>query len=205
MNQSIHDRAASQTHVATARTELQDVQPILERRQDSIWARVEKRRDEICNAFRRACEDAGFDALVVKSEPFVQPAWVKLECWVPKNRERREVTERGSARVTIEAKEFHRYELEYTVELNDRRWSKTYHRLKTFESTLVTQIVRFLLAREPKPEFYSLQLRNKPAEIWKPANKVNVLRTDWFRMTPAALAVLGIVLIGGLPLLSVLA
>ncbi|HET9254490.1 MAG TPA: hypothetical protein VFO16_04720 [Pseudonocardiaceae bacterium] len=177
---------------------LRDAQPILERRADSVWARVEKRRDEICDAFREACEGLGFDALVIKSAPFEQPAWVKLECWVPKRPGQREVTERGSVLVTIVARQFHRYELEYTVELHDRGWSKTYPALRSFEPVLIIQIVRFLLARESKPDFASLQLRNKPFEIWKPVNKVGVLRTDWLKNAPAFLLFLGFLFIVGL-------
>jgi hypothetical protein len=204
MNQSIYDREAGQDNSAAIRAAPQDVRPILERKANSIWARVEKRRDEICDVFRRACEDLGFDALVIKSPLFVQPAWVKLECWVPKHADRREVTERGSVLVTIAAKEFHRYELEYTVELHDRGWSKTYYGLTALEPVLIAQIVRFLLVHESKPDFASLQLRSRPAEIWKPVNKVDVLRTDWLRKAPASLFVLSLFFIGGLLPLSIL-
>jgi hypothetical protein len=205
MNWPIYDGKAGHANDAAARAALRDVQPILERRANSIWTRVEKRRDEICDVLRRACEDVGFDALVIKSAPFMQPAWVKLECWVPKHSERREVTKRGSVVVTIVAKEFHRYELEYTVELHDRGWSKTYRGLRALEPVLITQIARFLLAHEPKPDLASLQLRSKPVEIWKPLNKVNVLRTDWLKAMPTFLFVLGFsFLIGGLSLLTML-
>jgi hypothetical protein len=192
MNQPIHDFTGSRNQISTADSHLRDARPILERKRDSIWARVEQSRDAICDALREACENEGFDALVVKSPQFVQPAWVKLECWIPKNPGLgRAVTERGSVLVTIAAKEFHRYELEYTVELHDRGWSKTYRRLSRFDLAYAVEIVRFLLIRDPKPELAHLQLRDKPSEIWKAANKVNVLRTDWLQMTPITLIVLG--------------
>ncbi len=198
MNYPVHDSATnrSQTQVSAASPALRDVQPILERRPDSIWARVEQARDGICDALRQACEREGFDALVIKSFPFVQPAEVKLECWIPKDPELgRAVTERGSVVVTIEAKEFHRYQLEYSVELYDRGWSKSYLRLRGFGPTHVDQLVRFLLIRGPKPKLADLQLRTRPLEIWKPANKVNVLSTDWLKLTPIVLIVWGIVFI----------
>ena len=192
MNYPIHDSATnwSHTQVAAASPALRDVQPILERKPDSIWVRVEQTRDAICDALRQACEKEGFDALVIKSPPFVQPAWAKLECWIPKNPELgRAVTERGSVVVTIEAKEFHRYQLEYSVTVHDRGWSKTYLRLRDFRPTHVDQFVRFLLARGPKPKLAALQLRTTPFKIWKPANKVNVLRTDWLKLIPVVLTV----------------
>ena len=207
MNDPIHDLAASrpQTQVFSAKPALRDVQPILERKPDSIWARVEQSRDAICDALRQACENEGFDALVIKSHPFAQPAWVKLECWIPKIPELgRAVTERGSVVVTIEAKEFHRYELEYSVELHDRGWSKTYRRLRGFNPAHVAQIVRFLLVRGPKPELADLQLRVKPSEIWKPVNKVNVLRTDWLQLAPIVFIALGVTIYPSLPPLSLL-
>jgi hypothetical protein len=193
MNQPIRDLTEGPTQISNVNSPLRDARPILERKPDGIWARVEQSRDTICDALRQACKNEGFDALVVKSLQFVQPAWVKLECWVPKNPELgRAVTERGSVVVTIEAKEFHRYELEYTVELHDRGWSKTYRRLSRFDSTHAVEIVRFLLLRDFKPELTNLQLRDKPTEIWKPENKVNVLRTDWLQAAPITLIVLGI-------------
>ena len=187
MNYPTHDSATNrpQMQVPAARPALLDVQPFLERRPDSIWVLVEQTRDSICNAFRQACENGGFDALVIKSPPFEQPAWVQLACWIPKNPELgRAVTERGSMTLTIEAKEFHRYQLEYSVKLHDRGWSKTYLRLRDFRPTHVDQFVRFLLVRGPKPKLAALQLRTTPLEIWKPANKVNVLTTDWLKLIP---------------------
>jgi hypothetical protein len=193
MTSPIHDGGASQIEISATQPVLRDVQPILERKSDSIWSRVEKSRDAIYDALRRVCEKEGFDALVIKSPSFVQPAWVKLECWIPRNPEvGRAVTERGSVLVTIEAKEFHRYELEYTVELHDREWSKTYRRLRGLDVARVTEIARFLLVRGREPELASLQLRVKPFEIWKPENKVNVLRTDWLKLAPRTLILLSI-------------
>ncbi|MGH3980939.1 MAG: hypothetical protein ACRDRZ_18405 [Pseudonocardiaceae bacterium] len=195
MNHPVHDSATNrpQTQFPAASPALRDVQPILERRADSIWARVEQTRDAICDAMRQACEQEGFDALVIKSSPFVQPAWVRLECWIPKNPELgRAVTERGSMVVTIEAKEFHRYELEYSVKLDDRGWSKTYPRLRGFGPAQLAQLVRFLLVRGPEPNLAALQLATARLEIWKPANKVNVLSTDWLKLTPTVLIVVSI-------------
>jgi hypothetical protein len=201
MSHSIHDSTTNGTRTPVANPTLRDVRPILERKSDSIWARVEKSRDGIFDALHKICESDGFDALVIKSNPFVQPAWVKLECWIPKNPDLgRAVTERGSMVVTIHAKEFHRYELEYTVELQDRGWSKTYPRLRTFDAVQAIQVAQFLLAHGPKPELANLQVRVKPFEIWKPINKVNVLGTDWLGLTPIILIVLGIAFISLLPL-----
>jgi hypothetical protein len=95
---------------------------------------------------------------------------------------------------TITAKQFHRYELEYSVELRDRGWSKIYRRLGGCDQMHVVQIVHFLLMRGPKPQLGNLGLRVTPLEIWKPANKVNVLRTDWLRLATPLLILSGVTL-----------
>ena len=193
MNHPIQPAVTGQPQVSAGRLALRDVQPILERRSNSIWARVEQTRDAICDALRQACEQEGFDALVIKSAPFVHPATVTVEGWVPKRPELgRAVTERGLLVLTIEAKEFHRYELEYTVKLHDRGWSKTYLRLYSFGLENVVQAVRFLLSRGPRPRLAGYRLRNMPFELWKPRNKVNVLRMDWLKLAPVILIVLGL-------------
>jgi hypothetical protein len=204
MSHSIRDFGTNSrfTQDSTVGPTLRDVRPILERSPDSIWARAEQARDAISDIFRQSSKKEGFDALVLKSPPSVQPAWVKLECWIPKNPERgRAVTERGSALVTIVAKEFHRYELEYTVELHDREWSKTYRRLRRLDPAHLAQIVNFILVRGPKPKLANLQLRLfTPLQIWKPANKVDVLRMDWVKVIPVAMIILGLAFASLLPL-----
>ncbi|MGH8907844.1 MAG: hypothetical protein ACRD0K_15320 [Egibacteraceae bacterium] len=205
MNYPIHDPGNG---VRQPRLGALDVQPILERRDDSIWAHVEQARDALYEVLQQACAQEGFEALVIKSDPFVQPAWVKLECWIPRNPEfGRMVTGRGWAVVTIEAKEFHRYRLEYRVEVHDRGWSKTYHRLREFGPEQAGQVARFLLSGGPKPDLAVLGLRRMVLEVWKPANKVDVLSLDWLGLTPTALASLGLFLIGqaiGIPPLLLL-
>lgn len=172
--------------------ELQDIQPVLEQKADSIWTRVDQARDDLCDALHRACGAEGFDALVIKSDPFVYPAWVKLECWTPKDRKKgHKVTEREHALVTIEAKEFHRYNLEYKVEVYGRGWMKTYPRLREFGPKNAGELAHFLLSHSRRPRF-AKQLRQKPSQIWKPRNKVDVLRTDWLKVALAALAALGL-------------
>jgi hypothetical protein len=203
MNHPIHDFTTNraQAGISADSPALRNVQPVLERRSDSIWARVEQTRDMICDALRHSCENEGFDALVIKSPPFAHPAWVKLECWIPKNSELGQaLTERGSVVVTIKAKEFHRYELEYSVELHDRGWSKTYPCLRNFDPIHAAQIARFLLVRGPEPELANLELRLEPSAVWMPANNVNVLRTDWLRLSPIVLIVLGITFLLSFPI-----
>jgi hypothetical protein len=84
-------------------------------------------RDELFATLRKASRDQGYDALVIKSDPFIQPAWVKIECWIPSAEGK--LSGRAWALIKIHAKEFHRHSMEYSVEVHDRGWSKTYDRL----------------------------------------------------------------------------
>ncbi len=167
-----------------------DVLPVLERGGSNIWARVERARDQLCELFQRVSDELGYEALVIKSGPFVQPAWVKLECWLPKNG--RAVTDRRWVTVTIDAKEFHRYELEYTVELHDRGWSKTYRGVFQFDAELAAEVARFCLARGPRPRFDTNQTRQRPYELWKPLNKVEAVSIDWLQVGFVASIVVGV-------------
>ena len=167
-----------------------DVQPFLERGGSNIWARVDQAHDRICELFEQVSKDLGYDALVVKSDSFVKPAWVKLVCWTPKDS--RAVTDRRGVIVTVEAKEFHRYDIEYTVELQDRGWEKTYKGVFQFDEQLATDLVRFCLAQGPRPGFEMIQTRQAAYELWKPRNKVDAVSIDWLRVGLVAAIVLGV-------------
>ena len=109
---------ARPTEPLTRPFELLDAQPILERKADNIWMRVQQARDELYDAFQHACAREGLNALVLKSGPFVYPMQVRFECWLPK--QGRLLTERIAAVITIEPRPFHRYEWEYNLDINDR-------------------------------------------------------------------------------------
>jgi hypothetical protein len=113
---------ASEPVVARQPSErLQNVLPILKRSNDTIWAQVEAARDELFATMRATCEEEGYEALVIKSGPFIQPAWVKVECWIPSADGK--VSGRASTVVTIHAREFFRHPIEHSVEVHDRGWS----------------------------------------------------------------------------------
>lgn len=167
-----------------------DVQPFLERGGSNIWARVDQAHDRICELFERVSKELGYDALVVKSDSFVKPAWVKLVCWTPKDS--RAVTDRRGVVVTVDAKEFHRYDIEYTIRLGDRGWEKTYKGVYRFDEQLATELVRFCLARGPRPSFEMIQTRQAGYELWKPLNKVDAVSIDWLRVALVATITIGV-------------
>ena len=184
MERTVRKAAIDLTDRARDWASARDVRPILQRRADSIWARVEQARDSLCAAMERSCRDAGFRPLVIKSGPYVQPAWVKLESWVPEENGATAggvslITQRRSAVLTIRAREFHRYELEYTLELEEGGRKKAGVRLHAFGDDHADQLARFVLLGGPRPRFHELRLRRAVVELWRPANKADVLRRDW--------------------------
>lgn len=169
-----------------------DALPILERRGDSIWTRAEQVRDGLYKTLQQACAEAGVDALVLKSPPFVQPAWVKFECWVPQQGEGKALTERASAVVSIDPRPFHRYEFVFKVEIDDRGKTRVEHDLMQFAAADGVAVVQWLLRRGPKPSFRPLRLRRHPLQLWRPRNKVDAFGTDGAAFAPAVPLIAGL-------------
>jgi hypothetical protein len=186
----------SPTASLVAQTIPLDCQPILERKGVDVWSRAASTRDELYDSLHQACEHEGIRALVLKSDPFVYPVWVRFDCWIP--RQDRALTERTLGIITLVPKPFHRYELEYNLELYDRGERKKYPNLIQFTVDDAEQLVKYLLRRSPRPSYGSLQLRRYWFQFWKPINKVKTLRFNWVRLLPFALFILGLsMMIGG--------
>lgn len=190
------------TPTADAARALQNVLPILRRSHDTIWARVEAARDELFKTLRQASLDEGYDALVIKSDPFVQPAWVKIECWIPSDDDK--VCGRASALIKIHAKEFHRHPMEFGVEIEDRGWTKSYDRLVGFGPDQALRLARFVLGRGPAPTLSSLRVRRHGWQLWRPLNKLDVMAPDWAGLSVPALLIAGFLLFGLVPPLGLL-
>jgi hypothetical protein len=170
-----------------------DVLPVLERRSDSIWAEAERRRDEIYAALQEVCRERGFNPALLKSNEFVQPAWVSIEAWIPRNA--RDITKRRFASITIQATEFHRFKFEYTVEIRDGDWKKTFSRLRDFDRSHAALVAEFVLGNGRKPALARLELRDHALKLWKPKNRVNSLTSDAISVAARVLLVGGVVLV----------
>lgn len=170
-----------------------NVLPILRRSEGSIWTQVEASRDQLYTAMRKACDDAGYEALVVKSGPHVQPAWVRMESWMP--RDGANLSGRATAVITINAKEFHRYPLEYGVGIDERGWSKVYERVVGFTPDHAYRLAQFVLGRGPRPMLAQMRVRTRLWQLWRPFNKLDVLAPDWLRFGPWVLFLAGFLLL----------
>jgi len=170
-------RDAEFTDFAKAPPQMIDARPLIERRKDSIWSQAEEIRDSLYEALVKICANEGIDALILKSNPYVHPPWVKFECWLPK--QDRYTTERAEATIYIKEKPFHRYQFEYKIVLEDRGKSEEVDRLKKFTGEELRTLIRYLLRRGKSPNFNHLQLTDKPGKFWLEKNKIDVLRPSY--------------------------
>ncbi len=170
-----------------------DARPILLRRDDSIWARAEQARDDLYDAIMRTCGQEQVDALVVKSGPFAVPAHVSFECWVPVQGPL--VTERATATIFVIAREFHTYDLEYSVVLSDRGKTKRHDHLMRFDGSMAAALIKYLLRRGPKPTYGDVKLRVADWQIWREKNEVDALERDWAVTGTSVLGMVGVVLL----------
>ena len=114
-------------------------------------------RNAIYEAAENKLRGLGINGLALKSAKQVHPCWVKVECWIPFDDPL--VTERVSATVTIEPKPFHKFDLEYNLEYDDRGKHKTVPAMFQFGAQEVLKLMEFLLGSGDKVSFGALQLR----------------------------------------------
>lgn len=150
-----------------SRAAAQNALPIVQRTDASIWEQAEKLRDSLFASFEDECRDRGFEAAVLKSREFEQPAWVSVEAWVPSADDG--VTRRRFAGVTIFAKAFHKTKFEYTVVVSDGEWKRSRMHLRKFDRDDVSQLVAFVVGTTPKPPKFKMPWRS---------NRVDVLRRN---------------------------
>lgn len=171
-----------------------DLRPILLRNPNNVWCRAESARDELYDLFSDAVSAEHVNALVLKSAPYVFPAWVQVAAWVPRND--RDCAERRWVKVSIDPKPYCRHEIEYTVEYSAGTGGKRRNRVIPFGAEMARQFVRYTVARGglPKPR----RFRSHPLELWRPSNAMKVVRLDLLKALAMTLTILGgIALLGG--------
>ncbi|HEX2207537.1 MAG TPA: hypothetical protein VHG93_07625 [Longimicrobium sp.] len=198
---------ASPAHSSTeAAATLVDARPILRRTEDNVWDRAEQLRSQLYRLIEDTCRNLGFEALVLQSDPYIHPAWVKVESWKPERGGA--LTARSSMSVTITAMPYHLYEFVYRVDWAKQGRQGVTDHLHAFREHEVTQMLRFLLKDPDVPLFgdgeaarilENVQLRTEWWHIWKPRNRVMALRRDRVRAGSGVLLAAGAFMtLGGL-------
>jgi hypothetical protein len=178
-----------------------DARPILVRTPENAWERTEQLRADLYELFELACHRKGMEALVLQSYPYVHPAWVKFESWLPVSEPG--VTARASITVTITARPYHRFEAVYKVDWEKHGQKGTTDKLYRFGDAQVEDALAFLAAppapglarRRVRRLLKPVQLRQRWFELWKPRNKVTAVRRDWWSIGSLAALVAGTALL----------
>ncbi len=177
---------------ATALTTSQvDARPILARSADTIWERLRETQAQIYQAFKEAATAEGLRCLELRSNPFVQPAWVKFEAWIPQPDP--SLTERVKATVTIEPMPCHKYEFVHHLKIDRRGKIKTHNQLREFSVEDAATLIRHLVQEKPHALTGLKKLRQYSWQIWLPKNKVKMLKFDMYRLLPTGLFLGGLV------------
>ena len=128
---------------------------------------------------------------------------MRIEAWLPQ--EVPAVTARLHAVVTVNAKEFHRFPIVYDVDINDQNEIRRFSSLRAFSDKEVDELARFVLGRGHRPHLKRLELRSRWYQLWRPENKINILRRSYLPLLPRVLVLAAIVLFFVSPLVTVLA
>jgi hypothetical protein len=159
---------------------MKNVKPCVERNSSNTLTKLESVRDQIHGYFLAACAQQHVEALVLKSHPFSSAVWVKFECWVP-HRSAQQLSDRSSALVTIHPREFHRFEYEIDLTVQDGQHQKEYKSIYEFRPDDAARIVRHLVREFPyaRLRLPLRRLRRYRFQLWRPKNKVVRLHTRW--------------------------
>ena len=124
-----------------------DARPILRRSQHNIWDRIEAQKIEIREHIQAACDDFDIQALVITTGPYVHPAKVRFECWIPQSRPSDTdlaLTARSSLEVTLTAVPFHRFDVVYEISWERHGRKGTIDNVYELNESTVYKIVGYL-------------------------------------------------------------
>ena len=183
-------------HAPSRRT---DVRPILPRNTSNCVSRAEALRDQIYDYFVATCKREGVEGLVVKSHPYVMPVSLSFECWVP-HEDDPALRDRSRVVITIEPKEFHRFDNVLTIDMQDNQTPRKYLGVVDFTEEDAEDIVRHLLrkAGTRRPSFHFTKLRTHPLQFWRPMNKLVRLRQDFMPAVGVLLCFVGVLLMAAI-------
>jgi hypothetical protein len=152
----------------------------------NTYSKAEKLRDDVYERLVRSAKAHGLDAVEQRSNAFSPTVWLRLDYRIPQSRP--ELSLRASLQVTVERFDYHRFEHLFTVEVQVGVEIKRFTSVIAIDDEFADRIHRFVAnsgSGLPGPR----RVREKPFQLWRPANKVNRLRPDWVAIGGTALAV----------------
>lgn len=179
-------------------TSPRDVRPILERTRENAFERTEQRRTDLYHLLEVLCAKRQIEALVLQSPAYVHPAWIKFESWSPTGEPG--ITARSSVTVNIATRPYHRFECVYKVEWEKHGQKGTFDQVYEFGESEFGRLIDLMTAapapvrarRAVKRILKPVQLRQQWWQLWKPQNKVSIIRRDWALIGCIASVVIGL-------------
>ena len=193
--------ALSTDHIGTDdSTDSFDQRPILPRSAENAWQKCEVVRAQLYAQIEEVCRAKQIEALVLQSNPFAHPIWVKFESWAPI--EGRALTARQSMTVKIIPMPFHRFETIYAVEWERHGQSGAFGQLHRFGTAEITKMLDLLCAqpatqmtrRRVRSILKPVQVRISPLQLWRPKNRIVAIRRDYMKIAAWLSTVVGALL-----------
>jgi len=155
------------TYSSTAANAVREqCQPVLRWGAANLWDQIETAIEATYRAMLDACASLGIDAYVGRSNIFEYPQAVRFECWVTPQSGDPDLTERSSARISIEPRPWHRYEMEYTIEIENRGRKQVLGKFAPLATHDVHALLIYLVRNESKP-LLPKRIRQPNDPFWK--------------------------------------
>ncbi len=142
---------------------------MIPRNDSNSISKAEAVRDQIYGYFTDACKQEGIAAEVFKSPPYSESVWVEVRVQIPLEED---LSLRAHATVTVQPREFHRFEQELTIVVNDSVKIKRYFSVIQFTREEAATICRYLAEKSEKLSLRPERCRIFPWQLWRPKNKI---------------------------------
>jgi hypothetical protein len=141
---------------------------MITRNESNSISKAEAVRDQIYDYFSDACGEGNIAAEVFKSPPYSETIWVEVRVQEPVESD---LALRAYATVTVVAREFHRFEQELTVVVNDSYRTKKYFSIIKFDRAEAAMVCRYLAGKDQQLVFRPQRCRIFPWQLWRPRNE----------------------------------
>ncbi|MGD9203100.1 MAG: hypothetical protein PVF86_01075 [Desulfobacterales bacterium] len=172
------------------------------RNETNTYSRAEVLRDEACERMVKRAESEGLELIVQRSQAHSPTVWFRFDYLIPSSSPDLSLT--ASVVVDIERFDFHQYEHAFNVTVQVGVKTTKITSVMALDDATIDNIYKHILTPGRKLRLTN-RLRQFPWQLWRPKNKVQRLRRDWFTigLTVLAIALLmipifGVVLMAGI-------
>jgi hypothetical protein len=170
-------------------------QPVLRADTVNLWGKIETAIETVYRAMLDACASLGIDAYVGRNNAFEFPFAARFECWIPPSAADPHLTERSSAYIRIDPQPWHRYEMEYTIEIDRCGRKEVLGKFGELAAQDIHALLQYLVRHGPKPHF-SARIKQSGESFWSfnsVENKPIATRKDYLNLAGSVLSLFGII------------